>query len=264
MITRWSVDTVREGARLLRRRLIGMMGGRSVPFARRRATPIRAMSTFVGRREPAVILDVGGNVGQSIQEFRRAFPRATIHSFEPSPTIFGDRLLPRYRNAAGIHLWNVAVGAAEGRLALRENSASTMSSFLAPGRQSWGDVVRLTEVPVITLDAFASDQGIDFIHILKSDTQGFDLEVFNGSERLLREGRIGMILVEITVARLYEGLPTLDVMYRHLVDRHFELAGLYKIRLHEGLFGWMDALFVNRDFHRARHRSGKTVVERLT
>lgn len=251
-------------SRRLWKRFARVAGFSPVAYSRRRATPTGAMRTFIRDDEEAVIFDVGANVGQSIRAFRAAFPRATIHSFEPSPAVFADRLRPRYGGVPGIHLWNLAVGAREGTMILRENSSSPMSSLLAPGRACWGTVVRSTEVPVTTLDAFASHHGIDFIHVLKSDTQGFDLDVLQGSERLLRERRIGMIQVEIAFAELYEGLPSLDRVYRHLADRDFAIAGLYTLRIHEGLLGWMDALFIGRAFYAERYRDGVGTIERLT
>ena len=49
--------------------------------------PFADMHVLIGQDEP-LILDVGANVGQSIEAFRSWFPDAHIHSFEPSPATF--------------------------------------------------------------------------------------------------------------------------------------------------------------------------------
>jgi FkbM family methyltransferase len=258
------VAHLRERLSSLRARIRECAGLESPPRSWRRSDPFRNMKTYIPADERAVIFDVGANTGQSIRSFRAAFPCATIHSFEPSPEVFARELLPRFGKCAGVHLWNMAVGASEGMMTLHENSASVMTSFLAPGKAGWGALMRTTTVPVTTLDAFAARNNLGFIHILKSDTQGFDLEVLKGAERLLSEGRVGMIHVEITLVELYEGLPSFDVMYRHLADRGFSLAGFYKMRVHDGLLGWMDALFIRNSFHAERHRDAPGRIEPLS
>jgi len=264
MPIRRTLARLRDGLTSLRDRIRERAGLESMPRSRRRSDPFKNMKTYIPADERAVIFDVGANTGQSIQSFRGAFPLATIHSFEPSPEVFARALLPRYGKRPGVHLWNMAVGSAEGTMTLRENSSSGMTSFLAPGEACWGSVTRTTSVPVTTLDAFAARNDVGFIHILKSDTQGFDLEVLKGAERLFSEGRVGMIHVEITLAKLYEGLPSLDVMYRHLADRGFSPAGFYKMHVRDGLLGWMDALFISNAFHAERHRDAPGRIERLS
>jgi FkbM family methyltransferase len=86
--------------------------------------------------------------------------------------------------------WNYGVGSSNAILEFIENSHSEMSSFLRPSKYSWGKVEKTTNVEVITLDSFTKDQNIEFIHILKSDTQGYDFEVFKGADTLLSENRI--------------------------------------------------------------------------
>jgi FkbM family methyltransferase len=264
MLIHHAVACLRDRLSSLRVRILERVGLESMPRSRRRSDPFKNMQTYIPVGERAVIFDVGANTGQSIRSFQAAFPLATIHSFEPSPEVFARDLLPRYGKRPDVHLWNMAAGASEGTMTLRENSSSVMTSFLAPGRAGWGALMRTTTVPVTTLDAFAARNNVGFVHILKSDTQGFDLEVFKGAERLFSEGRVGMIHVEITLAKLYEGLPSFDVMYRHLADRGFSLAGFYKMRVRDGLLGWMDALFISNAFHAERHHDAPGRTERLS
>jgi hypothetical protein len=53
----------------------------------RRRDPFEDMGRFVTLPNP-ILFDVGANLGQTIDNFRRHFKRSTIHSFEPSPSTF--------------------------------------------------------------------------------------------------------------------------------------------------------------------------------
>ena len=81
-----------------------------------------------------------------------------------------------------------------------------MSSFLAPSEFAWGNVEKTTEVEVVTLDSFSVENNINFIHILKSDTQGYDLEVFKGAEGLMRQNQIGLIYCELIFSNMYKNM----------------------------------------------------------
>lgn len=256
--------TVHQQIQQTWRRVLRSIGfSTAPPYSRQRAQLIQTVRSLIWRNEEIMIIDAGANRGQSVKAYRAAFPRATIHAFEPSPRVFNDQLLPEYGHTANVRLWNIALGCQCGTQTLLENSSSVMTSFLTPGEACWGSIVQRTEVAMTTLDSFTSNNDIEFIHILKIDTQGFDLEVLKGATRLLNEARIGMIAIEINFASLYEGQPELDSIYRHLRDQDFALAGLYKIRFLNGLLGWMDALFINRAFHAQRYRGQPGTIERI-
>ncbi|MBK8338698.1 MAG: FkbM family methyltransferase [Flavobacteriales bacterium] len=49
------------------------------------------------------------------------------------------------------------------------------------------------------MDAFCAEQRIERIDFLKLDIEGSELPALKGAERLLREGRIGCVMVETTL-----------------------------------------------------------------
>lgn len=204
--------------------------------------PYDDMQRMVSRVDRPTIFDVGANVGQTVDRFRSLIPNCTIHSFEPSPTTFAQ-LRDHCANLRDVHVWNCGVGSSAGSLTLLENSHSDMSSFLTPGPAGWGEIVRKTEVPVITLDAFAEREKIDHVHILKSDTQGFDFEVLKGADRLLREGRVDLVFYEVTVSKMYEHIPPYYDVFRFLGERGFLIASMYNFHYGDGRLSWMDVLF---------------------
>jgi hypothetical protein len=101
-------------------------------------------------------------------------------------------------------------------------------------------------VPVCTMDVFCDENEIEHIDLLKSDTQGFDLEVLRGGERMFAEKRVKLVYLEVTFAPLYEHLPRFDQLYGFLADRGFDLIGLYDFHYRNDKLGWADALFARK------------------
>jgi FkbM family methyltransferase len=197
------------------------------------------ISTILRTATP-VIFDVGANTGQTIAEMKRCFPASTIHAFEPSPRSFDS--LKRFAQSATLN--NMALGSKPGRMILNENSVSTMTSFLPLGRDGWGSIEQLVlPVEISTVDAYCEARGIGHIDCLKSDTQGFDLEVLRGTERMLREHRVSLIYIEITFSKMYENAPRADELFAFLADHGFDFVSFYKMWFKRGRADWTDALF---------------------
>jgi FkbM family methyltransferase len=203
------------------------------------------IKTFLRDTPRPTILDVGANVGQSVLRFRELLPDCRLHCFEPGQSSFRELT----RNTAGlgdIHLNQVAVGGTPGVRRFLENSDPRTSSFLPIGVEGTGTVERETDVPVITLDDYCSENAVERVDLLKSDTQGYDLEVLRGADGLFRTGRVGLVYVEIIFSPLYEDLPSLDVLYRFLRDREMRLVALYDYVMSDGVAAWCDGLFAAR------------------
>jgi FkbM family methyltransferase len=90
------------------------------------------------------------------------------------------------------------LGAKPGVLEFIENTRPWLSSFLEPGADCWGEIKQRSQIEVRTIDGYCAERGITIIDILKSDTQGFDLEVIKGAACLLEQRRIQLIYMEIT------------------------------------------------------------------
>jgi FkbM family methyltransferase len=207
------------------------------------------MERFVADGPATTIFDVGANVGQSIERFRLHYPRAHIHSFEPSPATYRE-LEARAKSRTNVTTWNFAFGAAPGRSVLQENKHTVMSSMLDLGQRGWGQVEKQTEVELRTIDDFCQSQGISQVDILKSDTQGYDLEVLRGAEHVMRENRIGVVMCEVNFVEFYRDAASFDAIFRFLLDRNFVLVALYPIHYGRNVAAWTDALFANKVKHK--------------
>jgi FkbM family methyltransferase len=235
------------------RRIVRRCGFDIIRFNREQigVDPFVDMQLFLNGHKHPVIFDVGANVGQSVYRFRDAFPASVIHSFEPSPSTY-EQLKAHCGTLPGVNTWNCGVGSTDATLVFQENEYSDMSSFLTPSVFSWGKVVKSTSVEVTTLDSFARNHDIDFVHILKSDTQGFDFEVFKGASHLMEEDRIGLIYFEFIFSDMYENLPSFNDVFRYLRELNYSLVTFYESHFQEELVSWTDALFINREFNRRR------------
>jgi FkbM family methyltransferase len=193
-----------------------------------------------------VFFDVGANVGQTVTTIRRDYPRAKIHAFEPSPSTFA-RLRDNVGGHGDLTLVQAALGATVGRMDLHENAQSDMSSFLPTDRDGWGEVLAKTSVAVDTVDNYCAVHDIEAIDVLKIDAQGFDLEVLRGAENMLREGRVGVIWMELIFADQYVGQADFGETYSHLRARGHRLVNLYAPSFRDGRLAWADGLFVRDD-----------------
>lgn len=216
--------------------------------------PFSDMKRFLNGNEAPVIFDVGANVGQTVVKFLDAFPKCSINSFEPSPSTY-LKLKSSCDAYANVKTWNLGVGSTDGVLSFQENEKTEMSSFLEPGEDCWGRIVNKTNVDVITLDSFTENECVDFIDVLKSDTQGFDFEVFKGANRLMASNKIGMIYFEFIFSDMYKNLPPFHEVFSYLTSMNFSLVTFYDSYYQNDMISWTDALFINNEFNAKRTKS---------
>ena len=143
------------------------------------------------------------------------------------------------RVAAADPRWRVercALGAEAGELDLRISGESVFNSFLPVNDYAaaqFGTQARalgVERVPVRRVDAAVRTAYPDVEHraaFLKIDTQGFDLQVFAGATALLP--RVVGLLSEISIAPLYEGMPSWLESLERYQRAGFRLGGLFPV-----------------------------------
>lgn len=143
-----------------------------------------------------VVFDVGANVGQTAKAVSKAFPDATVYSFEPVSSTF-DELQRNTSSLPNVRCFNMALGARDGNATMTAKPLSTSNSISAtlPGVSAEGTET----VPVMTGARFCKREGIRQISILKIDTEGHDLDVVAGFIPLIQQHRIGFIQVEASM-----------------------------------------------------------------
>lgn len=139
---------------------------------------------------PAIIFDVGANIGQSAKGYARRFPDARIHSFEPTPQTFQElaETVLRFPNVVAHCL---ALGRTDETLGLTQGRKSAMNRLLPRDAVLPEGAIH---VEVRTGASLMRNLGIDRIDFLKIDTEGHDLEVLHGFKPML--DRVDFIQVE--------------------------------------------------------------------
>jgi len=191
-----------------------------------------------------LILDIGANAGQTVEEMKALFPESSIHSFEPSPKTF-QNLASNVKGLSGVKLNNFGIGSTQSESTLLENTSSVMTSFLEMDKDGWGDISRRTVVRVETLDAYCETNQINRINILKTDTQGYDLHVLKGAQRLFEANAVDLVLIEITFSRQYKDAASFDEIWSILMENGFRLVSFYNMKHRNGVADWCDAIFIH-------------------
>jgi hypothetical protein len=98
------------------------------------------------------------------------------------------------------------------------------------GSHSLADVgpktIGTVEVPTTTIARFCSDHGIQRISILKIDVEGFELEVLQGAESLLKNKMIDLVLFEYCpIFYKQRGIDSRDPLF-FLLDMGYKLMEL--------------------------------------
>ncbi|SFR99036.1 FkbM family methyltransferase [Sphingomonas jatrophae] len=165
--------------------------------------------------KPAMIFDVGANIGQSSQKFARRFPSAAIHCFEPSAAS-AQRI--RERKLRGVEVHALALGSEAGTATLTLG-ADPATFRIADG----GDEA----VAVDTIDAFCATRSIQRIDFVKIDTEGHDLEVLKGAAGMLAAHRIAAVQVEAGMNPENKLHVPFEALKAYLEGHGYRLFGFY-------------------------------------
>lgn len=184
------------------RRMTRWMGYELVPRTRDESAILTAKMASLGID---LLLDVGANQGQYAERMRAAGYGSEIISFEPGSDAF--RYLQRAARADDRwHTHRIAVGSAEGEVLLHVSGNSVSSSLLPIGRRHLDADTRSQTVGSERVRMVRLDREIPYSGrktMLKIDTQGYELAVLRGAEKLL--GQIELLQIEVSLVELYEG-----------------------------------------------------------
>jgi len=141
--------------------------------------------------EVETIFDVGANVGKTVAQARRFYPEAEIYAFEPVKASYEEMVSLIGPDDEAIHTFNAAVGARPGE------GFVTAEGTKPQNRLVEADSRRETQpVEILAGDDFCETREISRISFLKIDTEGHDLDVLRGFQRMLGEERLDLIQVE--------------------------------------------------------------------
>jgi FkbM family methyltransferase len=193
-------------------------------------------------KDTRVIVDIGAHSGAYIRDVQQLAPAARIFGFEPHPITYSR--LQGHGWQTNITLVNQGVGSKAGMMTLYDYAGDDGSEHasLLQGVIETIHMSRAVEhrVEVVTLDDFTSQHGIDYIDLLKVDTEGNELDVLHGATKLIANKAIGVIQFEFNAMNVISRSFLSDFMkllqgykfYRLLPQGCLEIAR-HDARLHE-------------------------------
>jgi FkbM family methyltransferase len=135
-----------------------------------------------------VFFDVGANIGYlSAIAAGLVGTHGQVHCFEPVPEYY-DRLqnFARLNPGHSIVPNSCAAGEAQGQCTIyvtREAGQNTM----VPAYQSSFEITSTLEVPVVRLDSYISERGIQRVDLIKIDAEGFEFPALKGLQGYFEE-----------------------------------------------------------------------------
>lgn len=171
-------------------------------------------------------IDAGANRGQWCLDSLKELPRlGRIHCFEPMPEEF-RQLQAATQGFEQVECHKLALGDFSGSAEFFVGLHHTTHSLI---KQYEGQ--SCIQVEVVRLDEFCSSRGIESIGLLKIDTEGNELKVLKGAEKLLGGGRIGLVLAEAFFDPTVQ-LTLFDDLRSFLDPFGYKLFGVYDQQPH--------------------------------
>lgn len=216
--------------------------------------PLRDFQEFVGFVKsqgfaPGTVIDVG--VCYGTPELQQGFPDAYHILFEPVAELEPRMQALTARYAGEYHM--LALGAEAGTLPMRVPEGAPQIASLAHK----GPASEMRRVPVETLDRVLGTRDLAGPVVLKTDCQGFDLNVMKGGVAVL--ARCDLVVMEVNMFHpastpaLGDFGTTVAWMQAHGFAVYDILS--YQTRPLDDALGYVDLAFVRADGpFRAHHR----------
>jgi FkbM family methyltransferase len=192
-----------------------------MPPPRMRSSPlVRAVQAHLPAFAPAVVFDVGANVGQSTAIFVEAFPSAAVYAFEPVLATF-ESLRGNVAAYPQVSIFNLALGRRSGAAHMESRRNSVISRVIE--RPGFFSRTKSESVSMTSGDAFCAKHHVERIDLLKVDAEGHDLEVLIGFQDMLAGMRIGLLEVEVGMNRANTRHVPFEAVKAFLEPRDYHL-----------------------------------------
>jgi FkbM family methyltransferase len=203
------------------------------------------------KKDNPTIFDVGANQGQSIDRFRKIFPNALMHSFEPTSELI-EILEKKYFNSkTKIVPYAVSDKLANVNLNVYDTVEKGVGNSLHNLNKKYpARFLREEKIRSITLESYAKEAKLTEIDILKIDVQGHEIQVLNGAKKLLSENSIKIIELEMMFDNTYDVYVPFFEIEKILNPCGYRLYCFSSVRNRKnGKLSWVDAVYVSRDIY---------------
>lgn len=220
------------------------------------------LKNLVGNEQP-VIFDVGANIGQTLEEFKKVWPDSNIHCFEPIKEFYTE-LENNSMKYEEVSCYNFAFGDVDkeevtfyyhevqpmlsGVYQLNTNSKDSVGinepdlAGLKEGEFLQNSNKEVT-VKQHKLDTFTGYWDIPKIDILKLDTQCSEAKILKGAEETLE--KTSVVLTELNFYDLYTKNLSFYDIEQYLKPAGFKLYDISYISKNplNGRTDWVDVIY---------------------
>jgi FkbM family methyltransferase len=197
--------------------------------------------TRIRRRQIEIqtVIDVGASDGRWSNTLRPFYPTASYFLIEANK-VHEPKLKAFKKKHNNVDYVLAAAGDIIGSIYF---DASDPSGGLASHTPLQGDREKVIKVPVTTVDAEVKARNLGPPYLLKLDTHGFEVAIFEGAAKTLKETAV--IIVETYNFTLCEGCLRFHEMCVYLEERGFRPIGLCNpaFRPKDGVLWQMDLIF---------------------
>ncbi len=210
----------------------------------------RSIAALIQQEQINLVLDVGANMGQFVDELRELGYHGRVISFEPLSSAH-NKLKEHAAKDANWTVWDrTAIGTQAGsvEIYIAGNSASSSILGMLPSHSEMAPESRYVGVEttqVSALDDLYTPLPTDRV-LLKIDTQGYEKQVLEGAQRLLKDCRV--IMTEMSFVPLYANQIMAKELWNLLENQGFEVWALEPCVRHPRTQRLMqvDGVFVHR------------------
>ena len=184
------------------------------------------------------VFDVGSNVGTFIEFINKNIEgKLKFHSFEPIAELC--KFQEKNFSNLDIEINNIGIGSSPGKNIFYTNSVLSQSSFIKKENFNIGKVIKKEEVLVNSIDNYCEENNIEFIDILKIDTEGTDYDALLSAKNMFQNKAINLIKIEIT------NEPTnLSNIFLFFQNYNYELLGFCNQKFTDNRVLFVDAYFI--------------------
>ena len=197
----------------------------------------------LGKSDLGIIFDVGANIGQTAVVMRTNFSLASIYCFEPFSKSY-QLLLENVACDQKTKAYQLALGSKHGfsKISITEDSVANSLLHIIHNACS-----EYENVEVETIDRILDKERLSHIDLLKTDAEGYDLEVLKGATKALEDKKVRFIFTEATIRDDDYQRTSFFAIHDFLKDYGMNLYAMYDLyHLEQPIrINYFNALFVS-------------------
>ncbi len=182
--------------------------------------------------KPAVLFDVGANIGDWSLAAAELVPNAHLHAFEITPATAEALAVNAAPFGARLTIHPFGLGDHEGEITVylspRDDTANSTLRDAVAISSDGNDDATIAEVAarITTGDAFLAEHGIAHLDFLKIDVEGAEFSVLNGFQNAFARNAIDLVQFEYGEINL-KTRDFLEDYYKFFTARGFVVGKLY-------------------------------------